>query len=197
MLLFPPLNESIYTPWVCWKLFSCREKSQNTAGVEGGWQSGCMVKVPLQRECHRLMIVNSVRILEGGLFLKKLMLPDTCLGAIKDASSTCIWSSWVMMMKHLCCTSNVVCSAFPNPAVISGLMTPRADKSQPLNRITLTDQRHAAHMSRDISRLVLETSERLSRFEDHLQRICVCLLQNSSGGDDHSEGEWQKEQKLL
>lgn len=101
------------------------------------------------------------------------------------------------MMKHLCCTSNVVCSAFPNPAVISGLMTPRADKSQPLNRITLTDQRHAAHTSRDISRLGLETSERLSSFEDHLRRICGCLLQNSSGSDDHSEGEWQKEQKLL
>lgn len=101
------------------------------------------------------------------------------------------------MMKHLCCTSNVVCSAFPNPAVISGLMTPRADKSQPLNRITLTDQRHAAHTSRDISRLRLETSERLSSYEDQLRRICVCLLKNSSGGDDHSGGEWQKEQKLL
>lgn len=101
------------------------------------------------------------------------------------------------MMKHLCCTSNVVCSAFPNPAVISGLMTPRADKSQPLNRITLTDQRHATHTSRHISRLGLETSERLSSFEDHLRRVCVCLLQNSSGGDDHSEGEWQKEQKLF
>ena len=37
-------------------------------------------------KCHILMITNSARIPAGGLFLKKLMLPDACLGAIKDAS---------------------------------------------------------------------------------------------------------------
>lgn len=85
--------------------------------------SGCTIEAPYKhssQECHRLMITNSVRIPEGGLFLKKLMLPDACLDAIKDVSPKFIWSSWFLMMKHLCSTSNAVCLAFPNPAVILG-----------------------------------------------------------------------------
>lgn len=59
--------------------------------------SECTIQAPYKhssQECHRLMITNSVRIPEGGLFLKKLMLPDACLGAIKDVSAKFIWSSW-------------------------------------------------------------------------------------------------------
>lgn len=139
-LLFPPLIQSLVFSEVCWKPFrgtGTHKLKQKSSAVEGKWVR--RRSKHSSQGCHRLMITYSVRIPEGGLFLKKLMLPDACLGAIKDVSPKFIWSSWVLMMKRLCCTSDGVCLAFPNPAVILGngwwrLTQTKVMRSRPLNR---------------------------------------------------------------
>lgn len=59
------------------------EKKSLVVGVKSMHHGGTKHS---SQERHILMMTNSARIPEGGLFLKKLMLPDACLGAIKDAS---------------------------------------------------------------------------------------------------------------
>lgn len=73
--------------WGLLKTFQGNGKSQTEIEILGGsGEVGAPQKNTHHSECHRLMITNSAGIPEGGLLFKKLMLPDACLGTIKDVS---------------------------------------------------------------------------------------------------------------
>lgn len=66
------------------------------------------------------MVSESVGIPEGGLLLKNLMLAEACSGAIKDVSAQSLFDPAAGVFDDETPLLQLVCSAFPNPAVILG-----------------------------------------------------------------------------